>query len=67
MKNMGTVDRTIRMLVGLALIIAGVVLQITSGAFWWLALIGAIPVITASISTCPLYLPFGINTMGKKK
>jgi uncharacterized membrane protein len=66
MKNMGSLDRIIRLIIGVALIAAGVILQLSTGGFWWLALIGAVPVITASISTCPLYYPFGINTMGKK-
>jgi hypothetical protein len=63
MKNIGNTDRIVRYVLGVGLIAAGVILQITTGTFWWLALIGAVPVITASIQTCPLYLPFKINTI----
>jgi hypothetical protein len=67
MQNMGTIDRIIRGILGLGLIIAGVVLQLTAGQFWWLALIGAVPLLTATVAVCPLYLPFGLSTKGKKK
>ena len=53
MKNMGNADRIIRIILGAALITAGVVLQVNSGRFWWLALIGAVPFVTASLGTCP--------------
>lgn len=55
--NVGSVDRAIRILVGLALI----------GATWmeviglW-GLIGIIPLATGIFAVCPAYLPFGINT-----
>lgn len=63
MKNIGNTDRIVRYVLGVGLIAAGVILQITTGKFWWLALIGAVPMITASIRTCPLYLPFKISTI----
>jgi len=61
-KNIGSTDRAIRFILGIALIAAGVILQITVGRLWWLALIGLVPIFTASIRTCPLYLPFRIST-----
>lgn len=67
MHNMGSIDRIIRGIVGLGLIAAGVILQISQGSFWWLALVGSVLVITAAIAFCPLYLPFGIKTTGKSK
>jgi hypothetical protein len=57
MKNVGGVDRGVRIVVGLGLIglaIAGV------GAPWtW---IGVLPLATGAIGWCPAYLPFGIKT-----
>lgn len=55
-KNMGTTDRWIRVILGLAIIAAGVYFK-----SWW-GLVGIIPLATALIRTCPLYLPFGLST-----
>ncbi len=55
-KNVGGIDRILRIVVGLALIVWGVVAQ-----SWWGA-IGIIPLFTGIISWCPAYLPFGISS-----
>ncbi len=55
-KNIGNADRIFRFAAGLAIIIIGSVAQ-----SWW-GLIGLVPIATASMSHCPAYLPFGINT-----
>lgn len=55
-KNMGNTDRWIRGIIGVAIIAAGIYFK-----SWW-GLIGIIPLATALISTCPLYLPFGLST-----
>jgi hypothetical protein len=65
MKNVGKTDKTIRLIAGILLIAAGIVLQLTAGRFWWLALPGIVFAGTGLISFCPLYLPLKINT-GKK-
>lgn len=66
-KNMGTIDRIVRILI--ALLIAflfftgkisgttGIVLLIMAGVF----------LLTSFISFCPLYLPLGIKTNKNKK
>ena len=54
--NMGKTDRIIRGIVGIAVIAAGVYYM-----SWWGA-IGAIPLGTAIIGWCPVYLPFGISS-----
>lgn len=69
MKNVGNVDRIVRVIIGIALLS---LLLILSGNLKFLGLIGIIPLATAFIGFCPLYLPFGINTRpvkdkGKKK
>ena len=56
-KNIGTIDRTLRVLVGLALI-AFSVTGIT-GAWGW---IGIVPLVTALVGWCPAYTLFGIKT-----
>ena len=65
--NVGTIDKIIRYILGGGLIAAGIISQIRIGRLWWLALIGGVLVITALLSRCPLYLPFKISTVGKKK
>jgi type IV secretory pathway TrbD component len=58
-KNIGNTDRIIRIVLGVAIAALGIVFQT------WLGLIAVIPLATAAVSTCPLYLPFGISTRGK--
>ena len=55
-KNVGTVDKVIRVVVGLLIIVMGIVYK-----SWW-GIIGLIPLLTAITGTCLLYLPFGIST-----
>ena len=62
MKNMGNTDRIIRLISGIILIAAGILLQVRIGRLWWIGLVGAVLTGTALISFCPLYLPFGIST-----
>jgi hypothetical protein len=54
--NMGSADRVIRALVGIAIVGAG--FHFNS---WW-GLIGLVPLATAAAGWCPAYLPFGIST-----
>ena len=65
-KNMGTIDKVIRILIALV-IIALYFAHVISGTIAIVLLVlSAIFIVTSFISFCPLYLPFGINT-GKKK
>jgi len=59
-KNVGTADRAIRIIIGLAIIIAGIV-----AGSWW-GIIGVPLLLTAAIGWCPAYLPFGIATCKMK-
>jgi len=54
--NVGSMDRVIRVVLGLAIIGAGVYFK-----SWWGA-IGVVPLLTAAIGWCPIYLPFGLST-----
>ena len=59
-KNVGSIDRILRIVVGLALI-AGFFLN--ADASWrWLYLIGIVPLATGLMSTCPLYSVLGLST-----
>lgn len=66
-KNMGIIDKVVRILIALVLIglyfanvisgILAIVLLVLSGIF----------ILTSLISICPLYLPFGLNSAKKKE
>jgi len=56
-KNMGTTDKTIRIVIGIILIVLGVL-----NTAWLLVIIGLIPLITGLIGYCPLYTLLGIST-----
>jgi len=59
-KNVGTVDRIIRIVLGVAIVAAGVVYHS------WLGLIGAVLLLTAGFSLCPIYLALGLSTRKPK-
>jgi hypothetical protein len=67
MTNMGTTDRLVRLVAGVALLVA-VLAAGVGGEGWlrWLLLaVGAILTLTAVVGTCPAYMPFGIRTCRK--
>ncbi|NJD22937.1 MAG: DUF2892 domain-containing protein [Melioribacter sp.] len=55
-KNVGSLDKVLRLVLGLVIIALGILYQ-----SWW-GLLGIIPLFTASTGWCPVYLPFGIST-----
>ncbi len=61
MKNVGTVDRVIRVVVGLILL---AFLFLPPQTPW--AWLGLIPLLTGLFGYCPLYSLFRINTAGKR-
>lgn len=63
--NVGGIDRVLRILLGLALIIGFFVN--TEASMRWLYLIGIVPLATGLLGTCPLYSIFGFNTCPMKK
>ncbi len=58
--NVGGVDRALRIIIGLAVGIAGIMFH-----SWW-GLLAVIPLGTALLGWCPLYLPFGASTCKAK-
>ena len=55
--NVGSIDRIIRMILGIVIIVVvGVILN-----SWW-GLIGVLLFLTGLMGRCGLYVPFGINT-----
>lgn len=55
--NVGTIDRILRIALGLVLIGASLLGYI--GAWGW---IGLVPLATGIFRFCPAYLPFGLST-----
>lgn len=66
-KNMGTIDKVIRILIALTIIVLYFTNTISGITAIVLLLLGGIFIITSFISFCPLYWPFGINTCKKEK
>lgn len=66
-KNMGSADRVIRVLI--ALIIATLYfMEIISGTLAIVLLVlAAVFILTSLVSTCPLYMPFGLSTCKTEK
>ena len=68
-KNVGRLDRTVRLIVGVALILIGLFLLggwggNSTGIL--VAVLALIPLVTGLIGSCPAYVPFGISTRQEK-
>jgi len=59
--NVGTIDRLMRIVVGLIIAILGVWFD-----SWW-GLVGLVPLATGLFKFCPLYVPLKIFTDKKEK
>ena len=57
--NIGTIDRLLRVVVGLALLSLLFVLE---GNIRWVGLIGLVPLFTAVVGWCPAYTLFRVDT-----
>ena len=58
--NVGTIDRGVRLVVGLALLYFALLAQ--PNGYNWVGWIGIIPILTALVGNCPLYSLIGIST-----
>lgn len=60
-KNIGTFDRLARIVIGLALL--GFAIMGPAEISWkWIGYIGIVPLVTAFLSSCPLYSILGISS-----
>ena len=55
-KNVGTLDKAVRIVLGIAIIAFGIYFQ-----SWW-GLVGLVPLLTAFIGWCPAYNIIGVST-----
>lgn len=63
--NVGTIDRILRIIVGLALIALalGMIPGVPASVWGW---IGVVPLLTAVVGSCPAYSILGVNTCGRR-
>ena len=65
-KNVGMIDRVIRIILGIILLYLFAVKMVAAPWSYLVVLIGLILLITGIIGTCALYSLIGMNTLGKK-
>ncbi|MDE4542950.1 MULTISPECIES: DUF2892 domain-containing protein [unclassified Thermoanaerobacterium] len=61
--NVGSVDKIVRYVIGIILLLLLFILK--GNARYW-GLLGLIPILTAAFGFCPLYKIFGISTAKKE-
>lgn len=65
-QNVGTIDRGLRIAIGLALL-AWFFLGNWESPWHYALLIGVMPLATAAMGTCPLYTVLGLSSRGSKR
>jgi hypothetical protein len=65
-KNMGTIDKVIRILVAVVVVVLFLTHVIAGTLAYVLLALAAVFVVTSILGLCPLYLPFGISTKKKE-
>ena len=65
-RNMGSLDKTLRLIVAVILIALAATGTITGTLAIIAYVVAAVFVLTSLVSFCPAYLPLGINTCAKK-
>ena len=66
-KNMGSVDKIIRLIIAALFIVLYFTGTVTGTVGIILLILAAVFILTSLISSCPLYLPFGLKTTCEKK
>lgn len=61
-KNMGTVDRSIRLVIAATIAILIFTGNLSGTVAIILGILAAVFVLTSLVGTCPLYLPFGLSS-----
>lgn len=65
--NMGSIDRAVRIAVGLVLIAYAIPLGFGATGWNWVGWIGIVPIVTAFFGVCPLYSVLGISSCPAKR
>ncbi|MBC7187951.1 MAG: DUF2892 domain-containing protein [Calditrichaeota bacterium] len=66
-KNMGSVDRTVRILVALVIALLYILNVISGTLAIILGIVAVVFLLTSFVGFCPLYVPFKICTLSKKE
>jgi K+-transporting ATPase A subunit len=66
-KNMGLIDKLVRIAAAIVVAVLFFTGQISGAAAIVLGILAIVFMVTSLVGTCPLYLPFKIDTRGKKK
>jgi hypothetical protein len=64
-KNVGSIDRIVRIVIGLGLLWYAIFAAPTG--YNWIGWIGVVPIVTALIGNCPLYSIIGVSTCPAKR
>ena len=64
-RNEGTLDRVLRVILGVALLAA--FFFFPDASYRWAFLIGVVPLLTGLVGSCPLYRIFGLSTCPLKR
>lgn len=65
-RNVGMIDRALRVMVGLVLIAYAIPLGFSQTGWNWVGWIGVVPLLTAFLGTCPAYSILGVSTCERK-
>ena len=65
--NIGTLDRAVRIIIGLVLIAYAFKIGMPATGWNWIGWLGIIPLVTAFVGKCPLYSLIGVSTRAKAK
>lgn len=66
-QNVGSLDKIVRVVIGLTLIAFAFQNGLTIEGWHWLGLIGFVPLLTAIFGTCPAYSLVGVSTCEKPR
>jgi len=60
--NVGTIDRVVRIVVGVLLLAIAIPIGFPSTEWNWIGWIGVVPLLTGIFSYCPAYRVIGLST-----
>lgn len=66
MKNMGILDRSLRVVLAVVIAVLYYLGQISGTAAWILGIVAIIFFLTGLVGVCPLYIPFKCDTRKKE-
>ncbi|MGD0187554.1 MAG: DUF2892 domain-containing protein [Roseiarcus sp.] len=65
--NVGTLDRIVRVVLGVALIAFALGFIAPGTGYNWLGWIGLVPLATAAVGSCPIWSVLGVSTCPTRK